>query len=257
MIVSSRGDAAQISSTLMRPRAVSIWASMPMWPTGRPALRLDLGEQQVEGDDLGRGLHLRQHDLVEALAGVADDLDHVERGPLRVPGVDADAEDLVAPVLVLDGVDDLGASRLLLQRRHGVLEVEEHHVGGDRRALGQHLLAGAGDGEAGAAGQVRVRADMAWPKRRCRYCSRCGNATGRVPGDLRRLGVVDLGAGVVEEGVVDVLVDEELDVLAAGPRSVVLEPSAIAGVKKSSSSAKWPSTLARASTSRAGPTARG
>src|SRR5438067_5265663 len=29
MIVSSRGEAAQISSTLMRPRVVSIWASMP------------------------------------------------------------------------------------------------------------------------------------------------------------------------------------------------------------------------------------
>src|SRR5437660_2299309 len=38
MIVSSRGDAAQISSTSMSPRAVSIWASMPMWWSGRPAL---------------------------------------------------------------------------------------------------------------------------------------------------------------------------------------------------------------------------
>src|SRR3954453_348225 len=37
MIVSTRGEAAQISSTLMRPRVVSICASMPMWPTGRPA----------------------------------------------------------------------------------------------------------------------------------------------------------------------------------------------------------------------------
>ena len=53
MIVSSRGEAAQISSTLMRPRVVSIWASMPMWPTGRPARLLHLGEQQVERDHLG------------------------------------------------------------------------------------------------------------------------------------------------------------------------------------------------------------
>ena len=36
MIVSRRGDAAQISSTLISPRAVSIWASIPMWPTGNP-----------------------------------------------------------------------------------------------------------------------------------------------------------------------------------------------------------------------------
>ncbi len=38
MTVSRRGEAAQISSTLIRPRAVSIWASMPMWPAGRPLL---------------------------------------------------------------------------------------------------------------------------------------------------------------------------------------------------------------------------
>jgi len=37
MIVSSRGDAAQMSSTLMSPRAVSIWASIPMCPLGSPA----------------------------------------------------------------------------------------------------------------------------------------------------------------------------------------------------------------------------
>ena len=36
MIVSSRGEAAQISSTLISPRVVSIWASIPMCPTGRP-----------------------------------------------------------------------------------------------------------------------------------------------------------------------------------------------------------------------------
>ena len=69
MIVSSRSVAAQISSTLMRPRAVSICASMPtrLW---RPVTCLDLGEQQVERDDLGRRLHLREHDLVEPLGRV-------------------------------------------------------------------------------------------------------------------------------------------------------------------------------------------
>ena len=36
MMVSSRGEAAQISSTLISPRVVSIWASIPMWPTGSP-----------------------------------------------------------------------------------------------------------------------------------------------------------------------------------------------------------------------------
>ena len=84
-IASSRGDAAQISSTLMSPRAVSICASMPMWPRWQPAVELDLGEQQVEGDHLRRGLCLRQHHLVETLARPADDLDHVAIGPAACP----------------------------------------------------------------------------------------------------------------------------------------------------------------------------
>ena len=116
MIVSSRGYAAQISLTLIRPCAVSICASMPMWPDGQAGLLLDLGEEEVHGHDLGRGLHLREHDLLEPLAGVADDLEDVVGGPRRVPGVDPDAEDGLAPVLVADGVDGLAAGRLLLQR---------------------------------------------------------------------------------------------------------------------------------------------
>ena len=37
------------------------------------------------------------------------------------------------------------------ERRDGVLEVDEHHVGRQRRRLGDHLGIGAGDGEAGSA----------------------------------------------------------------------------------------------------------
>jgi len=36
MIVSTRGDAAAMPSTFTRPSAFSIWASMPMRPTGSP-----------------------------------------------------------------------------------------------------------------------------------------------------------------------------------------------------------------------------
>jgi hypothetical protein len=36
MIVSSRGEATQDCSTFISPLAVSIWASMPMCPTGSP-----------------------------------------------------------------------------------------------------------------------------------------------------------------------------------------------------------------------------
>ena len=67
----------------------------------RPAFCSTCVSSRSIGDDLGRRLHLREHDLVEPLAGVADDLDHVERRPLRVPRVDADAQHAVAPVLLL------------------------------------------------------------------------------------------------------------------------------------------------------------
>ena len=235
MIVSSRGEAAQISSTLMRPRAVSICASIPMWPTGRPDVLLHLGQQEVEGDDLGRRLDLGQHDLVQALAGVAHHLDDVAVGPLGVPGVDPDAEHPLVPGQVLDGVDHLGPGALLLERRHGVLEVEEGHVGRDGGRLGQELLVRAGRGQAGAAGQVTracghdpmVTNGSALPGARRRDGSDgralrlpdAGRKNGRqaceIPERSRRFGgVVDLGTGVVEEGVVGPGVDDDLDVLA-------------------------------------------
>ena len=115
MMVSRRGDAAQISSTLISPPVVSIWASIPMWPTGSPQLRLDLGHQEVEGDHLGRVCDLGQHELVESLAGVRDDVDDVAVGPLGVPGVDPNAEHPVVPGEVLDRVGHLGPGRLLLR----------------------------------------------------------------------------------------------------------------------------------------------
>ena len=50
--VSSRGDEPAMASTLTRPRAFSICASMPIRPTAQPDGLLDLGEQRVEPDDL-------------------------------------------------------------------------------------------------------------------------------------------------------------------------------------------------------------
>src|SRR4029453_452324 len=78
MIVSTRGEAAAISSTLTSPAAFSISASMPIRP--RPVLDrplepdrarlepdrlLDRGEREVEPLHVRRRLHLRQHDAVE------------------------------------------------------------------------------------------------------------------------------------------------------------------------------------------------
>ena len=118
-----------------------------------PGGLLDLGEEHVERLHVGRRLHLR-HDLVETLGRVLDDVDHVAIRPLRVPRAGAHAEHGVAPVEVVDGLDDLVAGGFLLERGDGVLEVEEDHVGAEVRRLAHHLLAGAGDRQAGTAGQV-------------------------------------------------------------------------------------------------------
>src|SRR5207244_11950711 len=116
--------------------------------------QLDLGQEEIEGDNLSGALHLGEHDLVEAFGGVLHGVDDVAVGPLGVPGVDPDAEDLVAPVALVDGLDGVLPGGSLLQGRDGVLQVEEDHVGGEALGLLQHLLAGGGDGQAGAAGQV-------------------------------------------------------------------------------------------------------
>ena len=101
MIVSSRSLAAQISSTLMSPRAVSICASMPTWRLAAGDL-LDLGEQQVERDHVGRAS--RTFGSISSSSRsdrVADDLDHVAVRPLRVPRVHAHAQDALAEVELL------------------------------------------------------------------------------------------------------------------------------------------------------------
>ena len=154
MIVSRRGEAAQISSTLIEPACRLDLRLDPGVPDRQARLLLHLREQEVERDDLGGGLHLGQHDLVQALSRVPDHLDHVAVGPLGVPGVHPHAEHAVVPGQVLDGIDHLGPCALLLERRHGVLEVQEGHVGGDRWRLGQELLVRTRGGEAGTAGQV-------------------------------------------------------------------------------------------------------
>jgi hypothetical protein len=114
----------------------------------QPRVLLHLGQQQVEGDDLRRGLHLRQHDLVETLAGAPDDLDDVTVCPLGVPSVHANAQHAVVPRQVLDGVDHLGPGPDLFEGGDRVLEVEERHVGRHGGRLGQKLLVGAGCREA-------------------------------------------------------------------------------------------------------------
>jgi len=79
--------------------------------------------------------------IVEALARVLDDVDDIAVRPLGVPRVHAHAQDGVAPVLLVDRAHDLLPRRVLLERGHAVLQVEEDLVGAEPRRLAEHLLA--------------------------------------------------------------------------------------------------------------------
>ena len=59
-------------------------------------------------------------------------------------------------VLLVERGDDEPAGVVLLPLGDGVLEVEEHLVGGESCRLGQEALAGAGDGVAGPARAARA-----------------------------------------------------------------------------------------------------
>ena len=151
MIVSTRGDDAAIASTLVRPERV-LDLRLDADPADLEAHRLlDLGEQRVEGDDLLGRLHLRQHDAVEVRARVLHDLDDVAVGPLRRPVVDAHHPHLRAVPALVEGRDHVLACIRLGDGRHGVLEVEEHLVGGEALGLLQHLGVAARHGQVGAA----------------------------------------------------------------------------------------------------------
>ena len=77
---------------------------------------------------------------------------HVLEGPLRRPVVDPDGADLVAPAALVQRGDDVLAGTGLGQRRAGVLQVQEHLVGGQALGLLQEPGVAARDGEVGTAG---------------------------------------------------------------------------------------------------------
>ena len=81
MMVSIRGEAAAMASTLTRPAGV-LDLRLDADPTDRQTDRLlHLGQREVKPGDLLGGLHLGQHDAVEVRPGALDDLDHVAVRP--------------------------------------------------------------------------------------------------------------------------------------------------------------------------------
>ncbi len=129
IIVWTRGAAFAIASIAEQTLGV-LDLRLDTDPADLEAHRLlDLGEQDVQRDDLVGGLHLRQHDAVEIRAGTLDDLDHVAVRPVRRPVVHPHHADLAAPPALVERGDDVLAGFRLGQRSTGVLEVQEHLIG--------------------------------------------------------------------------------------------------------------------------------
>ena len=85
---------------------------------------------------------------------VLDDVDDVAVRPLVSHALTRTQRTVSPQSRSLIALTILAARRLLLERRDGVLEVEEDHVGAEAGRLAEHLLAGPGDRQAGAARQV-------------------------------------------------------------------------------------------------------
>ena len=150
------GEPAAISRTLAKPRAVSMMTSRPTRFV-RPLAASIGGDQRVDGVEVGGGADLGDHEEVDALAGLLEDVDDVAVPERGVEAVDADGEGLGAPVDLVDRLDDVGAGGRLVGGRDAVLEVEVDHVGGGGGHLREELGARAG-AEQLAAVRARRRA---------------------------------------------------------------------------------------------------
>ena len=105
-------------------------------------LRLQLGQQAVHVVDVPRSLDLGDHDHVELVADLGDELREVVQHPRAVEAVHARPELGVAEVDLLADPDQALAGGLLAVGRDRVLEVAEQDVGllGHVRHLRRHLL---------------------------------------------------------------------------------------------------------------------
>mmetsp|Transcript_26213 Transcript_26213/g.78153 ORF Transcript_26213/g.78153 Transcript_26213/m.78153 type:complete len:261 (+) Transcript_26213:634-1416(+) len=118
---------------------------------------LDLRNQHVQGVDVRGDAALGNHHEVQALTGLLDDVNDVTVHEHRVKAVDAHGHGLLAPVDLVERLDDVLAGNLLLIRGHGVLEVQEDDV---RRALDgllEELRARGRDGKLRAIQARRAR----------------------------------------------------------------------------------------------------
>ena len=149
---SRRSVALAIASALVRPSALSIWASSLDLAQVQVRRQLQLGQEDGDGVEVFGAVHFGDHDGVEGIAGRFDHLDQVPVEVRRVEGVGPEERRATAPVELLQGADDVPAGAGLVVGGDGVFEVEEDGVGVRGERLLDHLPLGGGDGEEGAGG---------------------------------------------------------------------------------------------------------
>ncbi len=108
--------------------------------------RLDLGNQDVDGVDVGRMADLRNPDQFEAPAGRLEQVDDVPVPVRGVRPVDAHRNGAPAPVDVVEGGEDVVPGPLLVIRSHGASRVREDEVRSGPRRLFEGFRPTSGNG---------------------------------------------------------------------------------------------------------------
>ena len=118
--------------------------------------RFDLGQQHIERIDIGGDADLGDQHGIEPPARLFDDIDHIAIHIMRVQAVDTHRHDLIAPVDIVQGLDNMSAGRGLVVRGDRVLAIQKDTVGRAVRGLFKQGGAGTGHGQL-AALQARGR----------------------------------------------------------------------------------------------------
>ena len=106
----------------------------------------------IDRIDILGAADLGNHDLVQTLAALFQQIDHGAIPPWCVQTVDPDRQVFGAPVHVIERRDDISARAVLVGGGHRILEVDVDHI----RRTGRHLLEDRG-ARAGAEQLATVR----------------------------------------------------------------------------------------------------
>ena len=98
----------------------------PLLGAGR---RFDLADQGIDGIDVGRRADLGNHDQVELIGGLFQDVDDVAVHVMGIEAVDPYGNGFRTVIEGIERLDNVLAGLFLVIGRHRVFQVEENHIG--------------------------------------------------------------------------------------------------------------------------------